>query len=274
MDTLLEKPRLRNLLDHFSDIADPREPWRVAHPLREVLLLVVCGTIASCDDFDDIAEWGEAHLSFLRGLLPYHFGIPGARWLNILMNRIDPKLFAACFMAWARELRPNAPDVIAFDGKTSRRTHDRSAGKAALHLVSAFATAERLVLGQEAVADKSCEQEAIPELIDKLAASGTLDGAVVTIDAIACNPKIATSIIEAVPTMSWPSRTTSQASGPRSSGFSPMHRPPASMLTATSTRATAASRSAAAGSHPTSAGLKEIAAFPVNIVFPNSPPSP
>src|SRR5262245_5425507 len=197
MDTFVEKPRLRSLLDHFSVIADPRESVRVGRPLRAVLILVVCGTIASCDDFDDIAEWGEAHLSFLRRLLPYHFGIPGARWLNILMNRIDPELFAACFMAWARELRPNAPDVIAFDGKTSRRTHDRSAGKAALHLVSAFATAERLVLGQEAVADKSCEQEAIPELIDKLAASGTLDGAVVTIDAIACNPKIATSIIEA-----------------------------------------------------------------------------
>ena len=79
MASLVEKPRLRSLLDHFSAIADPREPWRVAHPLREVLLLVVCGTIASCDDFDDIAEWGEAHLSFLRRLLPYHFGVPGAR---------------------------------------------------------------------------------------------------------------------------------------------------------------------------------------------------
>src|SRR4029079_3244811 len=197
MDTFVEEPRLRSLLDHFSVIADQREPWRIAHPLREVLLLVVCGTIASCDDFDDIAEWGEAHLSFLRGLLPYHFGIPCARWLNILMNRIDPKLFAACFMAWTRELRPDVPDVVAFDGKTSRRTHDRSAGKAALHLVSAFATAERLVLGQQAVADKSCEQEAIPELVDKLAASGTLEGAVVTIDAIACNPKSAANLITA-----------------------------------------------------------------------------
>src|SRR5437764_3272653 len=197
MDTLLEKPRVRSLLDHFSDIADPREPWRIAHPLREVLLLVVCATIASCDDFDDIAEWGEAHLAFLRRVLPYHFGVPGARWLNILMNRIDLEVFAACFMAWARELRSDPPDVIAIDGKTSRRTHDRSAGKAALHLVSAFATAERLVLGQEAVAGKSCEQEAIPELIDKLAASGTLEGAVVTIDAIACNPKIAANITDA-----------------------------------------------------------------------------
>jgi predicted transposase YbfD/YdcC len=194
MDLALERPRLRRLLDHFADVADPREPWRVAHPLPEVLLLVVCGSIASCDDFDDIAAWGQAHLPFLRRFLPYEHGVPGERWLNILMNRIDPELFSACFMAWASELRPDAPALLALDGKTSRRTHDRSAGKAALHLVSAFATRERLVLGQEAVATKSNEIEAIPVLLDKLADAGALQGALVTIDAIACNPKIADKI--------------------------------------------------------------------------------
>src|SRR6185312_9496588 len=194
MDLALEKPRLRRLLDHFAEIADPREAWRVAHPLPEVLLLVVCGSVASCDDFDDIAAWGEAHLPFLRRFLPYDHGVPGARWLNILMNRIDPELFSACFMAWASELRPGAPELVALDGKTSRRSHDRSAGKAALHLVSAFATRERLVLGQEAVAAKSNEIEAIPALLDKLAEAGALKGALVTIDAIACNPKIADKI--------------------------------------------------------------------------------
>lgn len=197
METLIEKPRLARLLDHFAEVADPREQWRVAHPLSEVLLLVVCGTICSCDDFDDIAAWGEAHLAFLRRFLPFDHGVPGARWLNILMNRIDPQLFSACFMAWARELRPDAAGLIAIDGKTSRRTHDRGAGKAALHLVSAFATAERLVLGQEAVAEKSAESEAIPALLDQLAAAGALDGALVTIDAVACNPKIAGQIVAA-----------------------------------------------------------------------------
>lgn len=196
MDVALEKPRLRRLLDHFAEVADPRESWRVAHPLPEVLFLVVCGSMASCDDFDDIAAWGQAHLTFLRRFLPYDHGVPGERWLNILMNRIDPQLFSACFMAWARELRPDAPDLIALDGKTSRRTHDRSAGTAALHLVSAFATRERLVLGQEAVAAKSNEIEAIPLLLDKLAEAGSLAGALVTIDAIACNPKIASKIID------------------------------------------------------------------------------
>lgn len=194
MEELLERPRLRRLLDHFSEVADPREAWRVAHPLPEVLLLVVCGSIASCDDFDDIAAWGEAHLSFLRRFLPFDHGVPGERWLNILMNRINPHLFSACFMAWVRELRPDAPDLVALDGKTSRRTHDRAAGTAALHMVSAFATRERLVLGQEAVAAKSNEIEAIPLLLERLAEGGGLKGALVTIDAIGCNPKIAGAI--------------------------------------------------------------------------------
>jgi predicted transposase YbfD/YdcC len=196
MDALFEKPRLRRLLDHFAHIPDPREPWRVAHPLPEVLLLVVCGTIAGCDDFDDIVEWGRTHLAFLRRVLPFHHGIPGARWVNILMNRLPAELFSAAFVSWARELRPDAAEFIALDGKTSRRSHDRSAGRQALHLVSAFATTERLVLGQEAVAEKSCEPQAILGLLDKLAAAGGLQGAIITIDAIACNPKIAAAIID------------------------------------------------------------------------------
>lgn len=195
METAVTKPRLASLLEHFSVIEDPRERWRVAHPLPEVLLLVVCATIASCDDFDDIGAWGEAHLGFLRRFLPFHHGVPSGRWLNILMNRIDPELFSACFMAWACALRDDAPDLIALDGKTSRRSHDRSAGKAALHLVSAFATSEKLVLGQEAVAEKSSEATAIPALLERLAEAGALAGALVTIDAIACSPKIAGDIV-------------------------------------------------------------------------------
>lgn len=189
-----EKSRLRTLLDHFAIIEDPREPWRVAHPLPEVLLLVVCGTIADCDDYEGIAEWGEAHLTFLRRFLPYHHGVPGARWLTILMNRIDPELFSSAFTAWVRATWPDRLDLIAIDGKTSRRSHDHSADKAPLHLVSAFATTSRLVLGQEAVADKTNETSAIPVLIERLAAKDGLKGALVSIDAIATNAAIATTI--------------------------------------------------------------------------------
>ncbi len=156
-----DKSRLRVLLDHFAVIEDDREPWRVAHPLLEVLLLVVCGTIADCDDFEFIAEWGEAHLDFLRRFLPYHHGVPTGRWLNALMNRIDPGLFAEAFTSWVRETWPAHPDLVAIDGKTSRRSHHRSAGRAPLHLLSAFATKSRLVLGQQAVADKTNEITAI-----------------------------------------------------------------------------------------------------------------
>jgi predicted transposase YbfD/YdcC len=192
-----EKSRLRALLDHFAIIDDPREPWRVAHPLPEVLLLVVCGTIADCDDYEGLAAWGEAHLAFLRRFLPYHHGVPGARWLTILMNRIDPGLFSAAFTSWVRQTWPDRPELVAIDGKTSRRSHDRAAGTAPLHLVSAFATTSRLVLGQEAVADKTNETSAIPLLLERLAAQGGLKGTLVSIDAIATNPTIATAIREA-----------------------------------------------------------------------------
>jgi predicted transposase YbfD/YdcC len=110
------------------------------------------------------------------------------------MNRIDPGFFSAAFTAWVRETWPDRLDFIAIDGKTSRRSHDRSADKAPLHLVSAFATTSRLVLGQEAVADKTNEITAIPILIERLAANDGLKGTLVSIDAIATNPTVATAI--------------------------------------------------------------------------------
>lgn len=189
-----EKSRLRVLLDHFAVIEDPRESWRVAHPLPEVLLLVVCGTMADCDDYEAIAAWGEKHLSFLRRYLPYHFGVPGGRWLTLLMNRINPALFSAAFTAWVRQTWPERPDRVAIDGKTSRRSRDRAANKEPLHLVSAFATTSRLVLGQEAVEGKTNELTAIPVLLERLAEGGGLEGALVSIDAIATNSTIAAAI--------------------------------------------------------------------------------
>jgi predicted transposase YbfD/YdcC len=189
-----EKSRLGVLLDHFAAIKDARPSHRVAYPLAEVLLLTVCGTIADCDDYDAIGGWGGANLAFLRRFLPYHHGVPTGRWLTILMNRINPALFSACFTDWVRACWPDRPELIAIDGKTSRRSHDRGAGQPPLHLVSAFATTSRLVLGQEAVEDKSNEITAIPVLLQRLAEDGGLKGAVVTIDAIACNGAIATAI--------------------------------------------------------------------------------
>jgi predicted transposase YbfD/YdcC len=192
-DWNLPKPRLALLLEHFAAIADVREPWRVVYPLREVLFLVTCATIANCDDYEDIVDWGEANLKFLRGFCEFHFGIPCADWLRSLMNRIDPEVFSGAFKAWVADCWPGRPDLVAIDGKTSRRSHDRRAGKGPLHLVSAYASNSRLVLAQEAVDEKENEIVVIPKLIDQL----NLEGALVSIDAIACNPAIAQSIVEA-----------------------------------------------------------------------------
>ena len=89
----MPRARLAVLLKHFSQIDDEREPWRVVYPLAEVLLLLTCATIAACDDFEDIVAWGEQHLDFLRRFAEFHFGIPCVRWLQTLVNRIDPVPF-------------------------------------------------------------------------------------------------------------------------------------------------------------------------------------
>jgi predicted transposase YbfD/YdcC len=187
------KPRLRALLDHFAKIKDTRQSCKVAYPLREILFLVVCGTVAGSDDYEDIVDWGTAHLSFLRGFAEFHFGIPCADWLRTVINRIDPELFAACFTSWVEACWPDKLGLVAIDGKTSRRSHNRKTGHKTLHLVSAFATTSRLVLGQEAVEEKSNEITAIPALLERL----ELAGALVSIDAMGCNPTIAQSILDA-----------------------------------------------------------------------------
>lgn len=192
-----ESPRaqLALLLEHFAELDDDREAWRVVYPLAEVLLLVTCATIASCDAFEDIVEWGEHHLGFLRRFSEFHHGIPCARWLRDLMNRIDPALFAGCFESWVAALWPNRHDLIAIDGKTARRTHDRRKGLKALHTLSAYATTARLILAQLSVPEKSNEITAIPALLDQLAENKQLDGALVTIDAMGCQVEIADRIV-------------------------------------------------------------------------------
>jgi predicted transposase YbfD/YdcC len=199
MDTTLDeespRARLALLLKHFSALDDDREAWRVLYPIKEVLLLVVCATIASCDDFDDIVEWGEQHLDFLRRFSEFYHGIPCARWLRDLVNRIDPRLFQRCFNSWVADLWPDRHELIAIDGKTSRRTHDHRKGLKALHTLSAYATTARLTLAQLGVPEKTNEITAIPELLDQLAEAGQLEGALITIDAMGCQVEIADKIV-------------------------------------------------------------------------------
>jgi len=199
MDAIFEgespRARLTLLLQHFSELKDDREPWRIVYPLKEVLLLVTCATIASCDDFDDIAAWGKHHLNFLRQFSDFHHGIPCERWLRLLVNRIDPALFGRCFKSWVAALWPGRHDLIAIDGKTARRTHDHRKDIKALHTLSAYATTARLVLAQTSVPEKTNEITAIPNLLDELAETGQLEGALVTIDAMGCQVAIADKIV-------------------------------------------------------------------------------
>jgi predicted transposase YbfD/YdcC len=180
-------------LKQFSTLAGEREPWRVAYSLAEVLLLLTCATIASCDDFDEIAGWGEHHLDFLRKFAPFHHGIPCERWPRTLrsrccdrspamVNRVDPVLFGRCFEGWIKALWPERHDLIAIDGTTSRRTHAKRKGLKAPHTLGAYATNARLTLAQLSVPEKTNEITAIPELLDHLAKTGQLEGALVTID--------------------------------------------------------------------------------------------
>jgi predicted transposase YbfD/YdcC len=184
-------PRTASLLDHFSALSDPREQWRVVYPLPEILLLVLCATLCGMEDFVEVRLWGEQRLDFLRRFLPFERGLPSHDTLNDVFNALDSDLFKTCFVEWVAALRDDAPEIIAIDGKTSRRSHARAKGREPLHLVSAWASRQRLVLAQEAVDAKSNEIVAIPLLLERL----ELKGALVTIDAMGTQTAIAEKIV-------------------------------------------------------------------------------
>jgi predicted transposase YbfD/YdcC len=178
------------LLDHFSALEDPRQRGKVLYPLREILLVVLCATMAGADDFVEMKRWGERKLGFLRRFYPFEAGICSHDTLNDVINALPKDLFADCFRRWVETLRSKEPDIVAIDGKTSRRAHGHD-GKA-LHMVSAWAAHQRLVLGQEEAGLKENEITAIPRLLERL----ELTGAIVTIDAMGCQHAIAKAVLD------------------------------------------------------------------------------
>ena len=178
------------LLDHFAALRDPRQHAKVLYPVPEILLLVLSATIAGADDFVETTLWGTQHLAFLRRFYRYESGIPSHDTLCDVFAALDPELFKACFLAWVSGLRDADADIIAIDGKTSRRSHDRRKGRIPLHLVSAWAARQRIVLGQQATEEKSNEITAIPLLLKHL----DLNGALVTMDAMGTQTDIARAI--------------------------------------------------------------------------------
>jgi predicted transposase YbfD/YdcC len=179
----------KSLIDYFSALDDPRQAWKVEYPLPEIMLLVLCATLAGAETFVETARWGRMKLDFLRQLLPFKRGIPSHDALNDVINGLDADVFSGCFSAWVESLRDANPEIVAIDGKTSRRAHGRDG--LALHTVSAWASRQRLVLGQQAAAEKSNEITAIPLLLERL----QLAGALVTIDAMGCQTAIAEAVI-------------------------------------------------------------------------------
>lgn len=176
-------------LGYFNDLPDPRQRGKVTYPLDEVLLLALLAVLAGAETFVEIARFGEKKLALLRRFRPFGDGTPSHDHLGDIFASLDAEAFQRCFVAWVVSLMEAAPDVIAIDGKTARRSGQKG-GKAPIHMVSAFAARQRLVLGQVKVAEKSNEIVAIPKLLDMMA----IEGAVVTIDAMGCQRDIAQKI--------------------------------------------------------------------------------
>lgn len=179
-------------LDHFRELPDPRQRGKVLYPLDEILLLCLLAVLAGAETFVDIALFGQMKLEFLRRFRPFRDSTPSHDHLGDIFASLDAGQFQRCFAAWVASVTGAPADVIAIDGKTSRRSYQKKNAKAPIHMVSAFAARQRLVMGQVAVAEKSNEIVAIPALLDMMA----IEGAVVTIDAMGCQRSIAKKIID------------------------------------------------------------------------------
>src|SRR6266852_7531628 len=179
-------------LGYFKDLSDPRQHGKVIYPLAEVLLLCLLAVLGGADSFVDIARFGEKKLDLLRRFQPFRDGAPSHDQLGDIFATLDAEKFQRCFVAWVVALTGLPAEVIAIDGKTLRRSYQKKGAKAAIHMVSAFAARQRLVLGQVKVADKSNEIVAIPALLDMMA----IEGAIVTLDAMGCQRHIAKKIVD------------------------------------------------------------------------------
>jgi predicted transposase YbfD/YdcC len=187
---------IEKLIEQFSELDDPRCPGKVEHRLIDILVIAVCAVIACAESWEDIVLYGRSKLGWLRQFLALPNGIPSHDTFRRVFMLIDPDAFEVGFTAWVGALAtpatPGEPEVVAIDGKTLRRSFDRGRDLAALHVVSAWASEQRLVLGQRRVDGKSNEITAIPELLDTLALENTL----VTLDAMGCQKAIAQRILE------------------------------------------------------------------------------
>ena len=180
-------------MEYFETLEDPRIDRCKRHQLLDIIAIAICAVICGADSWVYIELFGKSKEEWFRTFLELPNGIPSHDTFGDVFSRLDPEQFQQCFMAWTRAVADLAPgEVVAIDGKTVRRSHGRNSGKRALHLVSAWASANTLTLGQVKTEAKSNEITAIPQLPQLL----DLNGCIVTIDAMGCQKDIAQDILD------------------------------------------------------------------------------
>jgi len=184
---------LDSMNTHFDELTDPRrQNANLLHPFSELLTIAISAMICGADNWVAMETFARSKEKWLRSFLTLPNGIPSHDVFNNVFAKLEPLVFERCFIAWAESITSLMPgEVIAIDGKTVRRSHDRSNGRQAIHLVSAWAGENELLLGQVKTEDKSNEIKAIPELLELL----TIEGTLVTIDAMGCQKAIAERIL-------------------------------------------------------------------------------
>jgi predicted transposase YbfD/YdcC len=181
------------IMEHFAELPDPRIDRQKRHILLDIVVIAICGVICGADDWVAIERFGKAKIKWFKQFLELPNGIPSHDTFGRVFARISPMDFQKCFTNWIQSVADIFDgEIVAIDGKTLRRSHDRASDKAAIHMVSAWASKNRLVLGQVKTEEKSNEITAIPKLLETL----DVQGCIVTIDAMGCQKKITQKIVD------------------------------------------------------------------------------
>lgn len=184
---------IASLKEHFADLPDPRAQHRIEHLLIDIVLLTICAVICGAESWVEIENYGITKQQWLETWLELPNGIPSHDTIERVFARLRPEAVQQCFLQWVQAVfEVSGGQLIALDGKTLRRSYERGSKQGMIHMVSAWATQNRIVLGQRKVNEKSNEITAIPELLEVL----DLSGAVVSIDAMGCQKTIAQQIVQ------------------------------------------------------------------------------
>lgn len=189
----MSEPVNATIAEHFSSLKDPRIQLKTRHKLIDIIIITICAVICGADDWQEVVDYGKAKKGWLKTFLELPHGIPSHDTFGRVFSLLRPEELERCFISWIHAVfEVTAGQTVAIDGKTLRRSHDRSSSKAAIHMVGAWAAQTGVILGQRKTEDKSNEITAIPELLTLL----EIKGCIVTIDAMGCQKEIARQIVD------------------------------------------------------------------------------